>query len=92
MKAIELVAKQRSELASARGEFAQAVEDLSACDIEKQLANSLSAMADVERKAQELQSTQSEQDVVTLMSTGPQYSDFIICDLHIFSQWTNIRG
>jgi hypothetical protein len=27
-------------------------------------------MADVERKAQELQSTQSSQDVVTLMGTG----------------------
>jgi len=70
VKAIELVAKQRSELASATGEFAQTISDLSSSDVGKQLAQSLAAMADVERKAQELQNAQSEQDVVTLMSTG----------------------
>lgn len=70
VKAIDLVAKQRSELAIARGEFAVAIGDLASCDVEKQLASSLSALADVERKAQDLSSKQSEQDVVTLMSTG----------------------
>jgi sorting nexin-1/2 len=70
VKAIELVAKQRSELASAMGEFGQAISDLSSSDIGKQLAQSLAAMADVERKTQEMQNTQSAQDVVTLMSTG----------------------
>jgi len=73
VKAIELVAKQRSELAAAMGEFAQAIADLSASDVEKQLAHSLAAMADVERKAQELQNTQSRQDMVTLMSTGESF-------------------
>jgi sorting nexin-1/2 len=70
VKAIELVAKQRSDLAAATGEFAQAITELSACDIEKQLAHSLAGLAEVGRKAQELQSAQSSQDVVTLMSTG----------------------
>jgi sorting nexin-1/2 len=70
VKAIDLVAKQRSELAAATGEFAQTITDLSACDVEKQLAHSLAAMADVGKKGQELQSTQSRQDIVTLMSTG----------------------
>ena len=70
VKAIELVAKQRSDLAAATGEFVQTIADLSACDIEKQLAHALAAMADVERQAQQLQTTQSSQDIVTLMSTG----------------------
>ncbi|KIM90434.1 hypothetical protein PILCRDRAFT_59950 [Piloderma croceum F 1598] len=77
VKAIELVAKQRSELAAAMGEFAQTITDLSASDVEKQLAHSLAAMADVERKAQELQNTQSRQDMVTLMSTVDEYARLI---------------
>lgn len=70
VKAIELVAKQRSELASTMGEFAQTISDLSSSDVGKQLAQSLAAMGDVERKAQEMQTKQSAQDIVTLMSTG----------------------
>ncbi|KAJ3504216.1 hypothetical protein NLJ89_g8051 [Agrocybe chaxingu] len=70
VKAIELVAKQRAELSVATGEFAQQVADLSAADVGKQLAQSLSGLADIERKAQELQSTQAEQDMSTLMAIG----------------------
>ena len=36
----------------------------------KQLSQSLAGLADVERKAQDLQSVQSEQDMTTLMATG----------------------
>ena len=36
----------------------------------KQLSQSLAGLADVERKAQDLQSVQSEQDMMTLMATG----------------------
>ena len=81
VKAIDLVAKQRSELAVARGEFATAIGDFASCDVERQLASSLSALAEVERKAQELSSKQSEQDVVTLMSTGtvPRAASFVEC-------------
>jgi hypothetical protein len=58
------------ELACATGEFAQTVGDLSSSDVGKQLSQSLAGLADVERKAQDLQSTQSEQDMITLMGTG----------------------
>jgi sorting nexin-1/2 len=58
------------ELAVSCGEFAQTVSDLSAADVGKQLSQSLTGLADVERKAQELQSIQSEQDMTTLMATG----------------------
>jgi sorting nexin-1/2 len=58
------------DLAVCSGEFAQTVSDLSAADVGKQLSQSLAGLADVERKAQELQSLQSEQDMTTLMATG----------------------
>ena len=74
VKAIDLVAKQRTEMATATGEFAQAISDLSSSDVGKQLAHSLAAMADVERKAQELQVNQSSHDVISLMSTGKYLS------------------
>ena len=69
------------ELAASSGEFAQTVSDLSSADVGKQLSQSLAGLADVERKAQDLQSVQSEQDMTTLMATGI-YSFFLF-----FSNW-----
>ncbi|KAF8892263.1 Vps5 C terminal like-domain-containing protein [Infundibulicybe gibba] len=77
VKSIDLVAKHRGDLAVATGEFAQTVGDLSASDVGKQLSYSLSGLSDVTRKAQDLQNTQSEQDVVTLMSTVDEYARLI---------------
>ena len=47
----------------------------------KQLSQSLAGLADVERKAQDLQSIQSEQDMTTLMATGIIFFFFLICKL-----------
>ncbi|KAJ7577034.1 Vps5 C terminal like-domain-containing protein [Mycena floridula] len=77
VKAIEIVSRQRQELALATGEFAQAVGDLSASDIGKQLSHSLAGLAEVERRAQDIQSTQSDQDMVTLMGTVDEYARLI---------------
>ncbi|KAJ6591516.1 Vps5 C terminal like-domain-containing protein [Mycena vulgaris] len=77
VKAIELVSKQRAELATAMAEFAQTVTDLSSSDVGKQLAHSLAGLAEIERKGQDLQSVQSEQDVLTLMSTVDEYARLI---------------
>ncbi|KAJ7446757.1 Vps5 C terminal like-domain-containing protein [Mycena latifolia] len=77
VKAIELVSKQRTELATAMAEFAQTVTDLSSSDVGKQLAHSLAGLADVERKAQDLQSLQSDQDGLTLMATVDEYARLI---------------
>ncbi|KAJ7281472.1 Vps5 C terminal like-domain-containing protein [Mycena rebaudengoi] len=77
VKAIELVSKQRGELATAIAEFAQTVTDLSSSDVGKQLSHSLAGLAENERKAQDLQSLQSEQDVVTLLSTVDEYARLI---------------
>lgn len=58
------------DISIATGEFATAVADLSSSDVGKQLSQSLAGLADVERKASDLQNTQSDQDMVTLMGTG----------------------
>ncbi|KAF8159458.1 Vps5 C terminal like-domain-containing protein, partial [Crassisporium funariophilum] len=70
VKAIELVAKHRGEIAVSTGEFAQNVSDLSASDVGKQLSQSLDGLADVQRKAQDIHNVQAEQDIATLMATG----------------------
>lgn len=86
VKSIEIVAKQRAgahvfcyffllahnstDLASATGEFATAVIDLSASDLGEQLQQTLGALANVQQVAAEGQSVQSQQDMMTLMSTG----------------------
>lgn len=67
------------DVATATGEFAQSVNDLSASDVGKQLSQSLAGLAEVEQKAQEIQNMQSEQDMVTLMGTGPHIL-FLIFD------------
>lgn len=77
VKSIEIVAKQRAELAAATGEFATAITDLSLSDIGKQLEQSLTAMADVQRKAEEVQTIQSQQDIMTLLATADEYSRLI---------------
>ena len=58
------------ELALAASEFAQTIADLAACDVGQQLSASLSGLADVERKVQELQSAQAHDDLMTVLSTG----------------------
>ncbi|KAJ8586745.1 Vps5-domain-containing protein [Rhizopogon salebrosus TDB-379] len=77
VKSIEVVAKQRAELAVATGEFATAIADLSLSDIGKQLQQSLDAMADVERMTEEFQNIQSQQDIMTLLATADEYSRLI---------------
>ncbi|KAJ6581560.1 Vps5 C terminal like-domain-containing protein [Mycena capillaripes] len=77
VKAIEMVSKQRAELSTTMAEFAQTVTELSSSDVGKQLAHSLAGLADVQRKAQDIQSVQSEQDVVTLLSTVDEYARLI---------------
>ncbi|KAG1795190.1 Vps5 C terminal like-domain-containing protein [Suillus plorans] len=77
VKSIEIVAKQRAELAAATGEFATAITDLSLSDIGKQLEQFLAAMADVQRKAEEVQTIQSQQDIMTLLATADEYSRLI---------------
>jgi sorting nexin-1/2 len=72
--------RTRTELAVASGEFAQTVSDLSSSDVGKQLSVSLAGLAEVEQKAHGIQTTQAEQDMVTLMGTG----EFICSSVFLF--------
>ena len=51
-------------------EFSENIEALGACDMSKQLSHTLSVLAEVQRKAKELQDLQAREDVSTIMSTG----------------------
>ncbi|PIL25126.1 hypothetical protein GSI_13015 [Ganoderma sinense ZZ0214-1] len=77
VKAIDIVAKQRADVAIAAGEFAQAVTELAGCDVGDQLVSSLTGLADVERKVQELQNIQASEDVITILSTADEYARLI---------------
>ncbi|KAF5350246.1 hypothetical protein D9758_007835 [Tetrapyrgos nigripes] len=77
VKAIDLVTKQRTELSVCTNEFAQAVSELASSDVGRQLSQSLSGLAEVEKNAHDLQVTQSEQDMVTLMGTIDEYARLI---------------
>lgn len=72
-----LIVQNPAELAAATGEFAQSASDLSSSDVGTQLAQCLAALAEVGRKSQDVQATQSEQDVVTLLSTVDEYARLI---------------
>ncbi|TDL23588.1 Vps5-domain-containing protein [Rickenella mellea] len=85
VKAIDVASKQRAELATAIGEFAQTVGDLSTSDLGKQLAHSLSTMSDVEKKAQDLQQIQAQEDVATFMSIAEEYARIINSVRNAFS-------
>jgi len=55
------------------GEFAQTVSDLAASDLGKSVSQSLEALAELERKAQETESAQARADQATLLSTADEY-------------------
>ncbi|TFY66263.1 hypothetical protein EVG20_g4834 [Dentipellis fragilis] len=83
VKAIEVVSKHRrgaaqfAELSASIGEFAQTIQDLVASDVGRSLQQSLSGLAEVERNAQDLESEQSQQDMVTILSTADEYARLI---------------
>lgn len=66
-----------TELSTSIGEFAQMIADLASSDLGKPLMASLGLLADVERKAQDIESEQAKQDLVTLMGTADEYARLI---------------
>ncbi|KAL4248104.1 hypothetical protein ABKN59_007781 [Abortiporus biennis] len=77
VKSIDLVSKQRMELSIATADFAQTLTELSTSDIGKNLSAAIAGLAEVERKAQDLQSIQSQDDMITIMSTADEYARLI---------------
>ncbi len=64
-------------MAIVTGDFAQTISDLASSDLGAQLSHSLTGLANVERKAQELQTLQSDQDMITILATSEEYSRLI---------------
>ena len=60
----------RTEMASATGELAQTLYDLTTSDLGESLSHLLNGLAGVEIRAPEFLRIKAEQDVDTLMSTG----------------------
>jgi len=58
-------------------EFAENISALAACDMSKQLCQTLNVLADIERKAKELQDLQAREDVSTIMSTVDEYARLV---------------
>ncbi|KAJ3527597.1 hypothetical protein NM688_g8108 [Phlebia brevispora] len=79
VKSVDLVSKQRTELAAAAGEFAQAVAELATSEdgLGPQLSSALAGLATVERTCQELQDKQAEADTFTIMATADEYARLI---------------
>ncbi|KAI0255922.1 Vps5 C terminal like-domain-containing protein [Lactifluus subvellereus] len=77
IKAIDIVSRQRNELACAVGEFAQTVSDLATSDLGQSLSQSLEALAELECKAQETGSAQARADQATLLSTADEYARLV---------------
>ncbi|KZT20089.1 Vps5-domain-containing protein [Neolentinus lepideus HHB14362 ss-1] len=108
VKSIDAVAKQRAggiellkiyTMSTVIGEFAQTMSDLTSSDIGKQLTQSLMAMADVERKAQDLQNMQANQDIATILSTVDEYARMInsvrlafASRVRTYHTWQNAEG
>jgi len=85
VRAVEQVTKQRQELSVAAGEFAQSVSDLAEADIGEDLSASLAGLAEMEKKYQEMQTGQSEQDMITFLSTADEYTRLISSVRNAFS-------
>jgi Vps5 C terminal like len=68
---------RRAELASVVGEFAQIVSDLAASDLGQPLSQLLEALAELEHKAQETESSQARADQATLLSTADEYARLV---------------
>jgi len=69
------------------GEFSTSLSDLAGSDVGKSLSVALSELAEVEKKAQEIQTAQSEEDMSTLMATVDEYARLInsvrVCPLFL---------
>jgi sorting nexin-1/2 len=68
-----LIAIVLSEMATAIAELAETLGALASSDLSKQLSYLLGILADLQKKAKEMQDVQAKDDVVTIMGTGQCY-------------------
>ena len=73
LKSVDMVVKQRKELADSAGDFSASLHNLSAVEISPSLSSPLEGLADVQTRIQELYNRQAQQDVLTIGITIDEY-------------------
>ncbi|KAI9886705.1 MAG: Transcription initiation factor TFIID subunit 5 [Watsoniomyces obsoletus] len=73
LKTIDLVVKQRKELAEAAGDFSSSLHSLSTVELSPALSGSLGSLSDVQLRIREVYERQAQQDVLTLGITVDEY-------------------
>lgn len=82
-----------SELATSIAEFSTSIGELSESDLSKDLRHSLSALAAIEKKAQDSQHVQAQEDTITLMTTGefrPIFMNIAITICNLVEEYSRI--
>jgi sorting nexin-1/2 len=76
-KAVDVVIKQRRDLAHTTSEFGAALSALSTVELSRSLSNALGSLSDLQLKIQELHERQAQQDLLTLGHTVEEYQRLI---------------
>ena len=84
-KAVDVVIKQRKDLAHTTAEFGAALSALSTVELSKSLSNALGTLSDLQTKIQELHERQAQQDLMTLGHTVEEYLRLISSVKQAFS-------
>lgn len=72
-KAVDVVIRQRKDLAQTTAEFGAALSALSTVELSRSLANALGSLSDLQDKIKELHERQAQQDLLTLGHTVEEY-------------------
>lgn len=72
-KAVDIVIRQRKDLASTTAEFGAALSALSTVELSRSLSNALGSLSDLQDKIKQLHERQAQQDLLTLGHTVEEY-------------------
>ncbi len=73
LRAVDMVVRQRKDLASSTADFGAALSVLSTVELSKSLSNALGSLSDLQLKIKELHERQAQQDLLTLGHTVDEY-------------------
>ncbi|CCG83769.1 protein of unknown function [Taphrina deformans PYCC 5710] len=84
-KAVDVVIRQRKDLAHTTAEFGAALSALSTVELSRSLCNALGSLSDLQDKIKELHERQAQQDLLTLGHTVEEYIRLITSVKSAFS-------
>lgn len=86
LKTIDMVVKQRKELAEAAGDFSASLHSLSTVELSPSLSGPLAGLSDLQLRIREVYERQAQQDILTLGITVDEYIRLIGSVKQAFSQ------